>query len=460
MEGADETLLPVLPQILEQYFRIMNEIGNDEVVSALQTIIDTFGDHIEPHAVALTNQLSTAFSSYCSAGEEDDDATMAAMQCLECISTVLKGICERPDIYRSLEPQLLPIIKQILGNDGEYIEYLENALDILTFLTFFQDDLSPQLWETFPLIYMAFDQWAFDYLYLMVPTIENFIGKSTQTFLTGVATLPTCTVKYIDLIFSMVKKTVAEKRSSESEARKALSLYMCVLHNCRGQVDNYLPAINEEILGKLNQTANVPTLTRIAVFQVIGSALHYNPKLELDELEKRGITEQIFTQWINDFDSMETWLSKKITVLGFSSILLLPTSALPPKLTSGIVNIIANLTKIMENMQEDAQKGPDDFDQPGQIDVNSNQYENDDDIHGFGEDEDVSNAIDDAYLDAFKSANGNDDFARFLIGDEWGDGDDDDDDYISPIDDIDTLVFYTDSLRSAFEREPMVSHFL
>ena len=78
-DGAEETLLPVLPQILHEYFRIMNEIGNDEVVSALQVIIEQFGDHIEPHAVALIGQLSGAFSQYCSAGEDDDCGLLAVV---------------------------------------------------------------------------------------------------------------------------------------------------------------------------------------------------------------------------------------------------------------------------------------------------------------------------------------------------------------------------------------------
>ena len=436
----------------------MNEIGNDEVVSALQTIIDQFGDHIEPHAISLINNLSTAFSSYCTAAggdDDDDDALMAAMQCLECIGTVLKGICGRPDIYRNIEPQLLPIVNQILGNDGEYIEFLENALDILTFLTFFQDDLSPELWGAFPLIYIAFDKWAFDYLYLMVPSIENYIGKSTQTFLTGAAVLPIGEVKYIDLIFSMVKKTLTEKRSTESEMRKALSLYMCILHNCKGQVDNYLSALNDEILGMLNplnKEAQTP-LTRIVIFQILGSALHYNPKLQLDELERRGVTEYVFNQWITDSASMESWLSKKITVLGFSSIFLLPSSSFPAAISSGLPQIVSTMTSIMEKMQNElAIPETDGF---NDIDEERNQLE-DGDIRGFGEDEDVTNLIDSAYMDAFKSAT-EDDFSPFLLGDDWGDENDDDDDYMSPIDEIDTLVFYTDSLRSAFEREPMVS---
>ena len=40
---------------------------------------------------------------------------------------------------------LVPLFLQILGNDGEYIEYLEYTLDILTFLTYFPDDIPPQV---------------------------------------------------------------------------------------------------------------------------------------------------------------------------------------------------------------------------------------------------------------------------------------------------------------------------
>ena len=42
----------------------MNEIGNDEVVVALQVIIDKFGNTIESHAVVLVKQLATGFQRY------------------------------------------------------------------------------------------------------------------------------------------------------------------------------------------------------------------------------------------------------------------------------------------------------------------------------------------------------------------------------------------------------------
>ena len=125
LNGAENTLGPVLPQILTEYFRIMNEIGNDEVVAALQVIIDKFGSSIEPHAIVLVQQLTTAFQTYCASGDEDDDAALAAAQCLECIATVLKGVSQRAEMYTTMEPNLVPIIMHILGNEGDYIEYLE-----------------------------------------------------------------------------------------------------------------------------------------------------------------------------------------------------------------------------------------------------------------------------------------------------------------------------------------------
>merc|ERR1712060_876019 len=87
----------------------MNKIGNNKVVADLQVIIDKFGDHFEPHAVALVVQLSQAFSTYCSARDDDDESALAAAQYLECIATVLKGTCERPDLYKNMEPYLIPL---------------------------------------------------------------------------------------------------------------------------------------------------------------------------------------------------------------------------------------------------------------------------------------------------------------------------------------------------------------
>jgi importin-7 len=454
-DGAEDTLLPVLPQLLNEYFRIMNEIGNDEVVAALQVLLDRFGDHIEPHAIVLVTQLSQAFHQYCTAGEDDDDddAALAAAQCLECIATVLKGICAKETILKSLEPLLLPLVLKILGNDGEFIEYLECALDILTFLTCFQETLSADVWLAFPLIYMAFDQWAYDYLNLMVPCLQSYISKAAQVFLTGSAQLPEGTVRYLDLISNMVAKTVANDRASEAECRYALSLFMCILHNCPTKIDGYIPFINEVVLGKLGQQVNLeaPT-TRISVYQVLGSALYYNPQLELLELEKRGVTQQVFLKWIADTEKMERWLARKLTILGWASILNVPLTSLPTSVSSIIPHLVHTATKIALALKQDAEKGEtkgnDGIDEEPEEDVGDVE-------HGFLEDEDVKNDVDETYRKVLQGVtNWEDDMQQFLLGDWEEDGEDVDEDYTGPLDRIDEMIFLSDALQHAFQREP------
>jgi len=457
-DGADETLLPVLPQLLTEYFRIMNEIGNDEVVSALQVLLDKFGDHIEPHAVQLVTQLSNAFDQYCTAGEDDDDddAAMAAAQCLECIATVLKGICDQPAMMKSLEPLLIPLILKIMGNDGEYIEYLECALDILTFLTYFPDHISPELWQAFPLIYVAFDQWAYDYLNMMVPCLQSYMAKEPDFFLAGKAQLAEGLIPYIDLIVSMVAKTVTNERVSESECRYALSLFMSLLHNCHGKIDMYIPIINEISLGKLGQQVNAETpLTRVSIYQILGSALYYNPQLELVELEKRGVTQQVFGQWMVDAISMDRWLPRKLTVLGLASILSIPAASLPPSIQASLPQLIDAVVRMTIALKEDAEKG--------ETEANDDDLDDDGPDHdvgdvdqGFAEDEDVTNEVDESYRKALQGVTSwDDDMAKFLLGSDWDeDPEDVDEDFTSPLDRVDELLYLSDTLNGAFQREP------
>jgi hypothetical protein len=477
-DGVESTLLPVLPQMLSEYFRIMNEIGNDEVVSALQALLDRFGEHIEPHAQALITQLTNAFQQYSAAGEDedDDDAALAAAQCLECISTVLKGVCSNPQILKALEPLLLPLVLKILGNDGDFIEYLESGLDILTFLTFFQDGISPELWQAFPLIYIAFDQWAYDYLNMMVPCLQSYISKDPDVFLTGRATLPEGIVPYVDLVCSMVAKTLTNDRANESECRHALSLFMCVLHNCHGKVDPYLSFINDISLGKLGQQINVETpLTRISVYQVIGSALYYNPQMELVELEKRGVTSQVLGKWMQDAATMDRWLPRKLTVLGLTSLLTIPAASLPPSIAASLPALIHSTASLSIKLKEDVEKGETSAaggggggNRKGGSGAGGASDDVDDDLedegkdeeavdldHGFGEDEDVKNEVDEAYRKALQGvSNWEDDMAKFLMGDWDEDGEDVDEDYVSPLDGVDELLVLSDTLKMAFNREP------
>ena len=105
-------------------------------------------------------------------------------------------------------------------------------------------------------------------------------GCGPQQFLQVTTTTPEGGARCIDLIFNMVANTVAEERPSEYELRNALSLYIITLQNFRGLVYTYLTMMNDILLAKLGHNVSVSTpLTRIAIFQVLGSKLFYNHHL-------------------------------------------------------------------------------------------------------------------------------------------------------------------------------------
>jgi hypothetical protein len=316
------------------------------------------------------------------------------------------------------------------------------------------------LWQAFPLVYIAFDQWAYDYLNMMVPCLLSYISKGADTFLSGQAQLPEGQVPYMDLIVSMASKTITNDSASEIECRYALSLFMGVLHNCPGKIDSYIPFINEVVLGKLGQQVNedVP-LTRISIYQVLGSALYYQPHLELLELEKRGVTQQVFGKWIADMEKIDKYLPRKLTVLGLASILTLPTSAIPASVASTLPQLIHTaVTTSLKLKDELAIPNGDDgiggSDDPGRLGGD------DDDIgdldHGFGEDEDVTNEVDEAYRRALhRTGEWTEDMAKFFLGDLMDEnGEDVDEDYTSPIDQVEELILLNDTLKHAFQREP------
>ncbi len=88
-DGATDLLRPMLPEIVTEYFRIMAEVENESVLSALQAIVLQFGEEIAGMAPMMCEHLIVAFNGYAGQGNDDDEAAFNATQCLDTVSSVL-----------------------------------------------------------------------------------------------------------------------------------------------------------------------------------------------------------------------------------------------------------------------------------------------------------------------------------------------------------------------------------
>jgi len=446
VEGTDSLLLPVLPDLLQQYFRIMSTIGNDIVIQALQIIIDKFGDHIYPHAVEIVQNLSHSFLQYVAEGDDDDEAALAASQCIEAVTTVLESVHQHQILYPQMEPPLLPVIAKILGNDGEFMEYLENALDVLSYLTYYGEGISSDLWSLFPLILEAFDQWAYDFISNMAIPLDNYISRGTEVFLTGQYNGHS----YIALTINLVNKVLTSgDRQTEKEGRKAILLLMSIFHNCMGRVDDYLAPMLDIVLFKISKP-DLEDFVVVSLYQVIASALFYNPEMTLRYLEHKSATESIFNLWFVKIDIFESGLSKKLCVLGLSAVISLPATSLPASLQQHLPMVLDKAIRMLSSLemsQEEDEEGE------GEEDDDEEEEEEDED-GGFASDQDCKTEEDENYLSTIQGWVDNKAVAAFLAG-EYDDSDDDDD-YRSPIDDVDELSYFYNIFRLAFERDGQI----
>ena len=96
----------------------MREAASDDVVQALEIVVDRYGKDIAPYAVALAQKLAEAFHAY--AGEDDDEeASMAAVQCVEAMAAVLASLDDNENnVYAQLEPFLRPVLHRVFEESG------------------------------------------------------------------------------------------------------------------------------------------------------------------------------------------------------------------------------------------------------------------------------------------------------------------------------------------------------
>lgn len=122
-----------LSEILRIYLKLMDEIDSEELVAALEGIVEQFSNDIGPFAYELCVHLSSAFYKYRNKDNEadnDDDGEcqLAAGGCLDAIGKILTSPIT-PDVLTKLEDVVLPILNSCLIDDQ--CDYMDEALYLL-----------------------------------------------------------------------------------------------------------------------------------------------------------------------------------------------------------------------------------------------------------------------------------------------------------------------------------------
>ncbi|EKX49114.1 hypothetical protein GUITHDRAFT_56057, partial [Guillardia theta CCMP2712] len=356
-EGAARTgVLPLLsgflPQLLDKLFGLIDEVGSDELIASLEILIECFEDEMAPYAQQLCQRLSEHFLRLTSSeGEGEDDAAIAASQCCSAIKTLLDSIKKTPELYHSLEPNLVPLLAKVLSPDstGDYVymEFMEEFLEILTYLTYYSPTISEGVWSLFPLLTKSFFDWAFDYLSNINLPLDNYISRSTTVFLSN--------PEHPLTVYRMIDKVMQHEDSSERDLVEACKLSESLILNCKGAIDSYIPPLLQ--LSCQRSTLLPSSYCRTELFKMIANCLFYNAEGTLTALEQQGTIVNVFHAWRQEAGGRRQEAGdrrshfkglhdQKVCILGLTSILKVPVPNMPPSVSGGLSHILRAILEL------------------------------------------------------------------------------------------------------------------
>ncbi|WVY92645.1 hypothetical protein V8G54_031733 [Vigna mungo] len=450
---------PILPQLLDEFSKLMNEIENEDLVFTLETIVDKFEEEMAPYALGLCQHLAAAFwrcMNTADAEEEvDDPGALAAVGCLRAISAILESVSSLPQLFDQFEPTLLPIMRRMLTTDGQ--EVFEEVLEIVSYMTFFSPTISLDMWTLWPLMMEALADWAIDFFPNILVPLNNYISRGTAHFLT-------CKEPdYQQSLWNMISSVMADKNMEDTDIESAPKLIEVVFLNCNGQVDQWVEPYLRVTVERLQRTEN--SYLKCLLMQVIADALYYNAALTLVILQKLGVASEIFNLWFNMLQGVKKngmranfkrEHDKKVCCLGLTSLLALPAGQLPGDALGQVLRatldlLVAYKDQVAEAAKEEEAEDDDDMD--------DFQTDDEDEDSNGSEKEMGIDAEDGDEADSSKFRKLAEQTKTFRPNDE--DDDDSDDDFTddeelhSPIDDVDPFVFFVDTMKVMQSSDPL-----
>ena len=84
---------------------------------------------------------------------------------------------ELPEIIAQIEHKTLPLVTELISETTSSFEYLDNALSMMSYLTYAGDSISPAMWGLCGPLLQALETWAYDYISNISVPLVNYITR-------------------------------------------------------------------------------------------------------------------------------------------------------------------------------------------------------------------------------------------------------------------------------------------
>eukprot|EP00347_Sterkiella_histriomuscorum_P021385 403334157 len=342
---AIDFLRPGLETLLKTYLKIMDDIDFDELIKALQEIVDVYEDEIAPYALQLCQKLGDAYlrliSNKGTGDDEDQETTLSADGLMTAIRRVLESISGKE--YKQLYPQLEEILEQPLFATLSPVGEMSTSegLTCISELLYNQDQVSMRMWKFYVhIIDLVVNNKAVldENIAAAAVPLMNYISKDPNQFLQANFDGHSA----LDMMFGFIGRVfeVANLKEDEIEAMCAVTLLIALLENVSG-IESSLHNIIEYLIRQLGD-AKTPDY-KCMISQGVCMALMYNTQMALVSLEQMGCTENWVNLIFSQLDGLKQDFEIKRFIIGLSSLIQRDMSELPPSIQNQLPGIIKAL---------------------------------------------------------------------------------------------------------------------
>ncbi|ELR22154.1 uncharacterized protein ACA1_321910 [Acanthamoeba castellanii str. Neff] len=364
---SSSAFMTAFPWILETIIKIIEAVGNDELIPALNSIISHLNlQQLTQYAVVLCKHLTDAFSRVASRALEDDNSAMLAVGCLSALSGVLDSLFNvRPKEHDdSVEFQqqvaavtalLVPWLHTLFTGPGDNIvEFVEELMRILSYLTFHVVPTPEDLFSLFiPLCELITNQYEMvDWLDELSMPMGNFIANGTAQFLSE--------KRYIDHYYQACSLASTSTDEVCLSDHTVLATHqpdfvntIIVRAYCRmvgeffehskeypGSIDGEVDRFLQLVVRQLPSIRPIENKGHVLVWglSVVAHALYYNPTITVQCLAQHEQLDLVFSLFYDHSDLvinrfMKSSLLEKVFVAGFCSLLSTVQESTPPQAT-------------------------------------------------------------------------------------------------------------------------------
>jgi hypothetical protein len=357
-EDVRAALSSRIPEVMQHLLDLGNKVDIDAISGIMEEFVEVFSAQLAPFAVQLAEQLRDQFMRITSEMLEkqnlppeeinyddlsSDDKAMAGLGILNTLTSLLLALDNASNLVEKLEEVLMPIFITVLNNDIS--EFYTEIFSLIENCTFALKKISPNMWEVYKLMYMAFQGAGCDYLDDMLPCLENYIQYGSQ----DMAANPDLPKGVFDIVQNVMTD---EDRLGATDRTIACSLSQLMLLALKGSIDQYVPEFLNLTVDRLNKdTSKLKNVAYcVGLLEVVIASFNYNAQATLQFLESKEYTAQFFTLWFNKMNHFQRVYDKKLCVLAILAIISLPQESIPtsiqsniPQLSQGLITIMASI---------------------------------------------------------------------------------------------------------------------